>query len=53
MNSKEVAAYIESEFGVRYSLSAVVKLLPPWFCVKAKGVGVKADRKRSNLYKIE
>jgi len=46
INSKEVAAYIEREFGVRYSLSAVVKLLHRlgFSYKKTKGVGVKADR---------
>ncbi len=46
INSKQVAAYIELEFGVRYSLSAVVKLLHRlgFTYKKTKGVGVKADR---------
>lgn len=46
LNSKQVAAYIEREFGVRYSLSAVVKLLHRlgFAYKKTKGGGVKADR---------
>ena len=46
LNSKQVAAYIERAFGVRYSLSAVVKLLHRlgFSYKKTKGVGVKADR---------
>lgn len=46
LNSKQVAAYIEREFGVRYSMSAVVKLLHRlgFTYKKTKGVGVKADR---------
>jgi transposase len=52
INSKEVAAYIEREFGVRYSLSAVVKLLKRLGFVykKTKGVGVKADREAQEAF---
>lgn len=45
ISSKEVAAYIEEEFGVQYSLSAVVKLLNRlgFTYKKTKGIGVKAN----------
>lgn len=46
INSKQVAAYIQLKFGVRYSLSAVVKLLHRlgFSYKKTKGVGLKANR---------
>jgi transposase len=52
INSKQVAAYIEQEFGVRYSLSAVVKLLHRlgFTYKKTKGVGVKADREAQEKF---
>lgn len=52
INSKEVAAYIEREFGIRYSLSAVVKLLKRLGFVykKTKSVGVKADREAQEKF---
>lgn len=52
INSKQVAAYIELEFGVRYSLSAVVKLLHRlgFTYKKTKGVGVKADREAQEQF---
>jgi transposase len=52
INSKQVAAYIELEFGVRYSLSAVVKLLHRlgFSYKKTKGVGIKADREAQEQY---
>ncbi|MBK9337486.1 MAG: winged helix-turn-helix domain-containing protein [Lewinellaceae bacterium] len=44
INSKQVAAYIQREFGIRCSLSAVVKLLRRlgFPTKKTKGVGVKS-----------
>lgn len=52
INSKQVAAYIEQEFGVRYSLSAVVKLLNRlgFTYKKTKGVGIKADREAQEKF---
>lgn len=52
ITSKEIAAYIESEFGVRYSLSAVAKLLGRLGFVykKTKSVGVKADREAQEQF---
>jgi transposase len=52
INSKQVAAYIELKFGVRYSLSAVVKLLHRlgFTYKKTKGVGVKADREAQERF---
>ncbi len=52
LNSKQVAAYIENEFGIRYSLSAVVKLLHRlgFTYKKTKGVGVKADREAQEQF---
>lgn len=52
LNSKQVAAYIENEFGIRYSLSAVVKLLHRlgFAYKKTKGVGVKADREAQEQF---
>jgi len=46
INSKQVAAYIQLKFGVKYSLSAVVKLLHRlgFSYKKTKGVGLKANR---------
>lgn len=52
LNSKQVAAYIENAFGIRYSLSAVVKLLHRlgFSYKKTKGVGVKADREAQEQF---
>ncbi len=52
INSKQVAAYIELKFGVRYSLSAVVKLLHRlgFTYKKTKGVGVKANREAQEQF---
>jgi len=52
LHSKQMAAYIEREFGVRYSLSAVVKLLHRlgFTYKKTKGVGVKADREAQDAF---
>jgi len=52
INSKQVAAFIEQEFGVRYSLSAVVKLLNRlgFTYKKTKGVGIKADREAQEAF---
>ena len=52
ITSKQVAAYIESAFGVRYSLSAVVKLLHRlgFTYKKTKGVGIKADREAQKKF---
>lgn len=52
INSKQVAAYIEREFGIRYSLSAVVKLLHRlgFTYKKTKGVGVKANREAQEAF---
>ena len=52
INSKEVAAYIEHEFGIRYSNSAVVKLLHRlgFTYKKTKGVGCKADREAQEQF---
>ena len=52
ISSKEVAAYIESEFGVRYSVSAVVKLLRRLGFVykKTKSVGSKSDREAQEQF---
>jgi len=52
INSKQVAAYIEQEFGIRYSLSAVVKLLHRlgFTYKKTKGVGIKADREAQEKF---
>ena len=52
ISSKEVAAYIESEFGVRYSVSAVVNLLRQLRFVykKTKSVGSKSDREAQEQF---
>lgn len=52
INSKQVAAYIKREFGIQYSLSAVVKLLRRlgFTYKKTKGVGVKADREAQEAF---
>ena len=52
LNSKQVAAYIENACGIRYSLSAVVKLLHRlgFSYKKTKGVGVKADREAQEQF---
>lgn len=55
INSKQVAAHIENTFGVRYSLSAVVKLLHRlgFTYKKTKGVGVKANREAQEQFVAE
>jgi hypothetical protein len=52
INNKQVAAYVEREFGIRYSLSAVVKLLRRlgFTYKKTKGVGVKANREAQEAF---
>ncbi len=55
INSKEVAEYIECEFGLRYSLSGVVNLLHRlgFTYKKTKGVGVKANREAQEKFVAE
>ena len=52
VNSKQVAAYIETEFGIRYSVSAVVKLLHRlgFNYKKTKGVGIGAGRQAQEQF---
>lgn len=52
INSKQVAAFIQQEYGVQYSLSAVVKLLNRlgFTYKKTKGVGIKADREAQEAF---
>ncbi|MEZ4942426.1 MAG: IS630 family transposase [Saprospiraceae bacterium] len=52
INTKEVAAYIKDVFGIRYSLSAVARLLGRLGFVykKTKGVGLKADREAQEQF---
>jgi transposase len=52
INTKEVATYIEEVFGLRYSLSALARLLGRLGFVykKTKSVGVRADREAQEQF---